>query len=53
MSTHWVHHNNGYTGLRCDSIDLDSVTHLRRLIELQLGDPALLERDLAELSAAH
>lgn len=34
-------------GLVCRSIDLDSVTHLRRLLELQLGDPALLERDLA------
>ena len=34
-------------GLICRSIDLDSVTHLRRLLELQLGDPALLERDLA------
>ena len=38
-----------HTGLLCKGIDLDSVTHLRRLIELQLGDPALLERDLAEL----
>jgi hypothetical protein len=38
----------------CRSIDLDTVTHLRRLIELQLGDPALLERDLAELThSAH
>jgi hypothetical protein len=37
-------------GLLCSAIDLDSVTHLRRLIELQLGDPALLERDLAELT---
>lgn len=36
-------------GLVCCSIDLDSVTHLRRLIELQLGDPSLLERDLAVL----
>ena len=38
-----------HLGLACRSIDLDSVTHLRRLIELQLGDPALLERDLAAL----
>ncbi|MBX9836115.1 MAG: PilZ domain-containing protein [Burkholderiaceae bacterium] len=36
-------------GLVCCSIDLDSVTHLRRLIELQLGDPSLLERDLVVL----
>ena len=38
-------------GLLCRTIDLDSVTHLRRLIELQLGAPSLLERDLAELTA--
>ena len=49
MSTHWVHHNNGYTGLRCDSIDLDSITHLRRLVELNVGDETVLERELAHL----
>lgn len=38
-------------GLLCRSMDLDSMTHLRRLIELQLGDPALLERDLSELTS--
>lgn len=38
-----------HMGLLCRTIDLDSVTHLRRLIELQLGDPALLQRDLAAL----
>ena len=41
-----------HLGLLCCSMDLDSVTHLRRLIELQLGDPALLERDLCALIAA-
>ena len=39
-------------GLLCTHFDLDSVTHLRRLIELQLGDPSLLERDLGELVGA-
>jgi len=34
-------------------VDIDSITHLRRLIELQLGDPALLDRDLAQLSGLH
>lgn len=38
-------------GLHCLDTDLDSVTHLRRVIELQLGDPALLERDLRQLIA--
>lgn len=36
-------------GLICLHSDIDSVTHLKRLIELQLGDVSLLERDLAQL----
>lgn len=36
-------------GLHCDNIDLDSVTHLRRLVELNAGDPELLERELSAL----
>ena len=52
MSAEVAHVEGLHTGLLCRGIDLDSVTHLRRLIELQLGDPALLERDLAELTAA-
>lgn len=36
-------------GLHCDSIDLDSVTHLRRLVELNAGDPDLLDRELSAL----
>ena len=40
-----------YIGLACRNIDLDSVTHLRRLVELNLGDPQLLERELSALVA--
>lgn len=36
-------------GMRCLSMNLDSAARLRRLVELNLADPALLERDLAEL----
>lgn len=36
-------------GLACESIDLDSITHLRRLVELNAGDPTLLERELSAL----
>lgn len=36
-------------GLRCDNIELDSITHLRRLIEMNAGDPALVERELPAL----
>lgn len=53
MSTEVAHVEGLHTGLLCRGIDLDSVTHLRRLIELQLGDPALLERDLGELMTAN
>jgi hypothetical protein len=38
-------------GLVCREIDLDSITHLRRLVELNLGDEQLLERELSHLAA--
>ena len=47
-----VHREHGHYGLACREIDLDSVTHLRRLVELNLGDEALLSRELTALSAA-
>lgn len=49
MSTVVAHVEGGNVGLRCENIDLDSVTHLRRLVELNAGDAALLERELAVL----
>lgn len=45
-----VHASDTVVGLRCDKIDIDSVSHLRRLIELNLGDADLLSRELSELS---
>jgi hypothetical protein len=44
-----AHMEAGWVGLRCIDIDLDSITHLRRLVELNAGDPALLDRELAAL----
>lgn len=38
-------------GLQTLGIDVDSITHLRRIVELNLGDPALAERDLKALVA--
>jgi hypothetical protein len=46
-----AHSEDTLLGLQCCSIDLDSITHLRKLIELNLGDPALLERELQALAA--
>lgn len=48
----WVtvaHIDGNHIGLHCNDIDLDSITHLRRLVELNSGDPAILERDLSAL----
>ena len=50
METTVAHvHGGRSAGLRCDAIDLDSITHLRRLVQLNAGDPALLERELSAL----
>jgi hypothetical protein len=38
-------------GIRCDEIDLESASHLRRLVELNLGDDRLLHRELVALVA--
>lgn len=46
-----VHHEGHYLGLACREIDLDSMTHLRRLVELNLGDESLLNRELSALAA--
>jgi hypothetical protein len=46
-----AHVEGRQAGLLCLSIDLDSATHLRRLVELNTGDPALLERELSMLIA--
>lgn len=36
-------------GFRIEYIDLESASHLKRLVELNLGDADLLERELAHL----
>jgi hypothetical protein len=42
-------HEGRWLGLHCDGIDIDSITHLRRLVELNAGDPSLLDRELSAL----
>ena len=49
MSGQVVHREGGQVGLRCVEIDLDSIAHLRRLVELNLGDEDVLERELSAL----
>ena len=38
-------------GLHCTELDIDSATHLKRLIELNVGDDKLLHRELAQLAS--
>lgn len=51
MDAEVAHREGDVLGLHCLSIDLDSITHLRRLVELNLGDDAILQRDLSALSS--
>lgn len=44
-----VHAEADRLGVLCEHIDMDSITHLRRLVELNLGNPELLERELKAL----
>ncbi|HTH94668.1 MAG TPA: PilZ domain-containing protein [Rhodocyclaceae bacterium] len=46
---HIAHVDDRQVGMKCENIDLDSVTHLRRLIELNVGDPVLLEEEISFL----
>lgn len=49
MQVQIVHHHDRLIGMHCVELDLDSATELRRLVEFNLGDPALLERELHAL----
>lgn len=49
MNGEIAHVDANRIGLRCVSIDLDSASMLRRMVELNLGDDELLERNLSQL----
>lgn len=49
MELEAVHVGDSRAGFRCRRIDLESMRCLRRLIELNLGDAALVERELEQL----
>lgn len=50
MEVSVMHIEGVHAGFRCEHIDLNSISHLRRLVELNLGDSDILERELSELS---
>ncbi|MEB0043493.1 MULTISPECIES: PilZ domain-containing protein [unclassified Pseudomonas] len=49
MDVELSHEANKQLGFVCLHIGLDSISHLRRLIELNLGDMAELEREMRAL----
>lgn len=46
-----VHLEGCNMGMTCEDIDLQSLTQLRRLLELNTGDADLMDRELAQLFA--
>ncbi|WP_037354595.1 PilZ domain-containing protein [Salinivibrio socompensis] len=45
-----VNNCKNYLHLYIDHIDIDSVSHLKRLVELNVGNDELLHRELAQLT---
>ena len=44
-----VHEENNHIGFKTEYMDIDTATNLRRLVELNLGNESLLDRELSEL----
>jgi len=53
MEGRLVHITEKEAGCQCIHIDLDSITHLKRLIELNVGNDEFLERELGALIQDH
>lgn len=53
MEARLVHITPEFVGCKCIHIDLDSITLLKRLIELNVGSDEFLERELTALITEH
>ena len=49
LTTRICHSESEHWGVCWDNIDLDGLTHLRRLLELNLANPEQMNRELSEL----
>ncbi len=49
MQASVAHIENDHIGFTCHHIDLESITHLRRIVELNTGNDELLNRELSSL----
>lgn len=53
MAVELSHEDDQRLGFYCHHIDIGSASHLKRMIELNVGDEALLHRELEQLLAEH
>lgn len=53
MRGHVRYAHQGRLGVECEQLDVDSASHLRRLVELNMGDQKLLEREFEALCKVH
>lgn len=53
MGVRVAHIEDDHVGLQIIDMDVDTASHLHRLVELNAGDPELLKRELAELINQH
>ncbi|MDH5484560.1 MAG: PilZ domain-containing protein [Gammaproteobacteria bacterium] len=49
MEAEITHANDSHWGMRWENIDLEGLTHLRRLLELNMANPDEMHREMAEL----
>ena len=49
MEVSVTHIGEKRVGFKCEHIDLDSISHLRRLLELNIDDIGMINRELSEL----
>lgn len=49
MNVSVAHVEGGRIGFHCEFIDIDSISHLHRLMELNMGDEDQLEREISEM----
>ncbi|MCW8330014.1 PilZ domain-containing protein [Photobacterium sp. SDRW27] len=50
METQLVHHDSNYLRMQIHHIDIESASHLKRLVELNVGTDELLHRELEQLA---
>lgn len=53
MQVELTHEASKKLGFYCHHIDIDSASHLKRMIELNLGEERLLHRELEQLLQEH